>query len=221
MAQQKSVQTSLTGAALVRLLEALSDSRARVRDARTGFTDGLVQWVGWADAIALSTALERPLGAPAANEASLGEREECNRLRASLTQGAARAMAPTGHSAMEASVGFGSLRKRYVTQQQTMEVAIGTLRERVRAELGGRSPELARLAALDVVMAQVLNVQERRLLATVPGLLEKHYRRLRDEYEENGNWVSLLMQDMHTVLLAELDLRLQPVEGLIDALDED
>ncbi|MBH1966498.1 MAG: DUF3348 domain-containing protein [Comamonadaceae bacterium] len=219
MAQQKSVQTSLTGSALVRLLEALSDSRVRVRDARTGFTDGLVQWVGWADAIALSAALERSPSAAVVSEASLDERAECNRIRASLTQAAARAMAPTGHSAMEASVGFGSLRKRYVTQQQAMEVAIGTLRERVRAELGARSPELARLAVLDTVMAQVLNVQERRLLATVPGLLEKHYRRLRDE--GSGNWVTLLMQDMHTVLLAELDLRLQPVEGLIDALDKD
>ena len=219
MAQQKSVQTSLTGSALVRLLEALSDSRVRVRDARTGFTDGLVQWVGWADAIALSAALERPSSAAVVSEASLDERAECNRIRTSLTQSAARAMAPTGHSAMEASVGFGSLRKRYVTQQQAMEVAIGTLRERVRAELGARSPELARLAALDAVMAQVLNVQERRLLATVPGLLEKHYRRLRDE--GSGNWVTLLMQDMHTVLLAELDLRLQPVEGLVDALDKD
>lgn len=219
MAQQKSVQTSLTGSALVRLLEALSDTRVRVRDARTGFTDGLVQWVGWADAIALSAVLERPPGAAGVSEAGLDERAECNRIRASLTQAAARAMTPTGHSAMEASVGFGSLRKRYVTQQHAMEVAIGALRERVRAELAARSPELARLAALDAVMAQVLNVQERRLLATVPGLLEKYYRRLRDE--GSGNWVTLLMQDMHTVLLAELDLRLQPVEGLIDALDKD
>ncbi|WP_028605045.1 DUF3348 family protein [Ottowia thiooxydans] len=221
MAKQKSVQTSLTGAALVRLLEALADSRVRVRDARTGFADGLVQWVGWADAIELSAALERPLADQALNEADSDERAEFGRLRTSLEQGLARAMAPTGHSVMEAEVGYGSLRKRYVMQQQTMEVAIGTLRERVRAVVAERSPEMARLAALDAVMDQVLSVQERRLLATVPGLLERHYRRLRDEYEGSGDWVKLFHQDMHTVLLAELDLRLQPVEGLLDALDED
>lgn len=72
MAQQEAVRTSLTGstgltsstsltgAALVRLLDALTDPRMRVREARASFADGLVQWVGWADAIALSAALERP-----------------------------------------------------------------------------------------------------------------------------------------------------------------
>ena len=69
-------------------------------------------------------------------------------------------------------------------------------------------------------MAQVLSVQERRLLATVPSLLERHYKRLRDEHE-GDDWAELFRQDMRAVLLAELDLRMQPVEGLMEALDND
>jgi len=221
MAQQEAVRTSLTGstsltgAALVRLLDALTDPRMRVRDARAGFADGLVHWVGWADAIALSAALERP---PAANpdDAAFDARAECVRVRATLAKALAREVAAT-----YADMGYTLFRRRYATQQQSMEDSIGALRERVRAAAAARSPELARLSAVDTVMAQALGVQERRLLGTVPGLLEKHYKRLQSEHEGSEDWVALFRHDMQAVMLAELDLRLQPVEGLIEALDDD
>lgn len=225
MAQQEAVRTSLTGstgltsstsltgAALVRLLDALTDPRMRVREARASFADGLVQWVGWADAIALSAALERP---PIANpdDAAFDARAECGRVRTALTKALAREAAAT-----YADMGYTLFRRRYATQQQSMEDSIGALRERVRAAAAARSPELARLSAVDAVMAQVLGMQERRLLGTVPGLLERHYRRLQSEHEGSEDWVALFRHDMQAVMLAELDLRLQPVEGLIEAMD--
>lgn len=221
MAQQKAVQISLTGAALVRLLEALADPRVRGRDARASFADGLVQWVGWADAIALSAALERPFTSASAQEAAFDERAECDRIRVALVRAAAREVATA-----DVELGYPSFRRRYVAQQQTMETAIDALRERVRAELTARSPEMARLAAVDAVMAQALGGHERRLLGTVPGLLERHYKRLRDEHEgdeehKTEDWVEVFRQDMKAVLLAELELRMQPVEGLLEALGKD
>lgn len=215
MAQQKAVQISLTGAALVRMLEALADPRGRGREARASFADGLVQWVGWSDAIALSTALDRPAAIANTNGEAFDERAECDRVRATLVRAAAREVA-----AADVELGFPSFRRRYVAQQQTMETAIDAFRERVRAEVAARSPELARLAAVDAVMAQALSVQERRLLGTVPGLLERHYKHLRDTHE-GEEWVALFRQDMQAVLLAELELRMQPVEGLMEALGKD
>lgn len=217
MAQQKAVQISLTGAALVRLLEALADRRKRGRDARASFADGLVQWVGWADAIALSTALERSPVTASAPEQAFDERAECDRVRATLVRAAAREVATA-----DVELGFPSFRRRYVAQQQTMEAAIEALREQVRAVVAARSPEMARLAGVDAVMEQALSGQERRLLGTVPGLLERHYKRLRDEHEGEGEgWVEVFRQDMQAVLLAELELRMQPVEGLMEALGKD
>jgi len=57
--------------------------------------------------------------------------------------------------------------------------------------------------------------------ATVPGLLEKHFARLRQADESDGGsgaWVDVFCRDMQGLLLAELDIRLQPIEGLLDAL---
>lgn len=216
MAQQEAVRTSLTGAALVRLLDALADSRTRVRDARASFADGLVQWVGWADAIALSAALERPPVAVNPEGPTFDARAECDRIRAHLAKSVAREVAAT-----DADMVYTLFRRRYVAQQQSMEDSITALRDRVRTAVAARSPALSRLAAVDLVMAQALGVQERRLLGTVPGKLEKYCRRLRKEYEDSDDWVSLFRHDMQAVLLAELDLRMQPVEGLIEALNED
>ncbi len=219
MAQQTRVRTSLTGVALVRLIEALTNSRMRVSDARAGFVDGLVQWVGWADAIALSAALERPLAAGGSYVAEFDARAESQCVRTVVAQSLARDVA-----AMDADIGYSLLRRRYVAHQQMLEEKVDELRDRVRAALAARTPELARLATVDAVMARALGDQERRLLASIPGLMEKHCRRMRedggDEGEGNANWVEVFRQDMYAVLLAELDLRMQPVEGLIEALDE-
>ena len=51
---------------------------------------------------------------------------------------------------------------------------------------------MARLAAVDAVMEQVLGAHEHRLLSTVPALLEKHFERLRQAEPEadasRGGW---------------------------------
>lgn len=212
-------RTGFTDSALVRLLARLTD--INVPESRQGFADRLSQWFGWTDAISLSAALD---GGPAlassrAPTSASAEECECAGLRSAL----AKAIAERGAFASD----FASHRRRYVARQQTMETAIGPLRGRLRARLAAGSPAMARLAAVDVVMEQVLGAQEHRLLSTVPGLLEKHFERLRqaarapDESDggtDAGGWLELFCNDMQGVLLAELDIRLQPIEGLLDAL---
>ncbi|MFN6997580.1 MAG: DUF3348 family protein, partial [Aquincola tertiaricarbonis] len=109
---------------------------------------------------------------------------------------------------------------RVQRRQQAMEAAIGPLRARLRQALAAQSAAGARLAEVDAVMTQVLAPQERRLLATVPGLLEPRLRRLAASQAEAGPtaWRTLFRQELQAVLRAELDIRFQPVLGLLAAL---
>lgn len=253
MTQQTAVRTSLTATALVRLLQELVTPRTRAADSRAAFADGLVKWTGWADAIALSSALEHsPPSVPLASDApdaleaagaasgidgdaqAAGSESlpaACERVRTQLAQSIARETAAAGRSAMESHMGYTPFRQRYSARQQAMDLAVAALRDNVRSAAALHSPELARLAAVDAVLAQVLSAQERRLLHTVPTLLEKRYVQLRDAHArpEAGApgaspdsaapaWVAQFRREMQAVLLAELDLRLQPVQGLLQAL---
>ena len=56
---QHTGRAGLTGSALVRLLAGMGEAPGGAGGPRAAFADGLVQWVGWTDAIALSAALER------------------------------------------------------------------------------------------------------------------------------------------------------------------
>jgi hypothetical protein len=234
---QVSTRTAFTGSALTRLLARLAD--IDVPESRHAFADRLSQWLGWTDAISLSGVLNGspavvPAGLRAARDSS--EEDECVRLRGVLAKAiaddsallAAEKEQPGNPDNPEKAADFSPYRRRYLARQQTMEMAIGPLRERLRASLAARSPAMAQLAAVDAVMEQALSAQEYRLLATVPGLLEKHFRRLRlahqavqDEPEGGAPqvaWQDLFRKDMQAVLLAELDIRLEPVEGLLEAL---
>lgn len=147
--------------------------------------------------------------------------------------------AGTRDAAGAPAAAFSPYRRRYLARQQAMESGIAALRDRTRTALAATSPAMARLAALDAVMEQALGAHERGLMATVPMLLEKRFERLRAAHRavpadrrapdgprapdtgdtsRAGEWTDLFCRDMQSVLLAELDIRLQPVEGLLAAL---
>ncbi|AUT48437.1 DUF3348 domain-containing protein [Achromobacter sp. AONIH1] len=128
---------------------------------------------------------------------------------------------------------YSSFRQRYLSLQHTMENGIGGLRSRLRGMLAGRNPEMTRLAMVDAIMERSLSVRERALMTTIPTLLGAHFERLRkaeqsaqEEAEaaempppaKPGAWLDTFRKDMRSVLLAELDIRFQPVEGLLAAL---
>lgn len=225
-------------------------------DTRQAFAERLSQWLGWTDAISLSAALKASASgsrsAAPARDAAAGEspqERECQRVRAALAKALADDPAPAARArpgrppvrpdpSMDAPTDFASYRRRYFSRQQAMDAAIGPLRAQLRAALTQRSPELARLAAVDAVMEQALGERERTLLSVVPVLLEKRFEQLRlaaqaqaqAEFDDSdptvpppvepraGAWLETFRQDMHSVLDAELDLRWQPIAGLLDAL---
>lgn len=141
--------------------------------------------------------------------------------------GAARSPIPDAPTAQR--VDYTDFRQRYLLMQQTMETDIGNLRGRLRRMLAAKAADFARLAMLDASMEQALGPRERSLLATVPTLLGTHFERLREAERQRladagasesapGAWLDVFRKDMQSVLLAELDVRFQPVEGLLAAL---
>nr|WP_232288942.1 DUF3348 domain-containing protein [Burkholderia oklahomensis] len=143
----------------------------------------------------------------------------------------------------DAPVDFTLFRHDYLSMQQAMEMDIGDLRGRLRQMMAARTPALARLAVLDATMERALAARERNLLASVPKLLGAYFERLRQaelqrladadanadvnteaEAQEtaatvaSSAWLDAFRKDMQSVLLAELEVRFQPVEGLLAAL---
>lgn len=206
-------RTPLSGSGLIRLLATLSDTH--VPAPKDSFSDGLCRWFDWTDAISLSSALDGPQDAPAEapsqRTAATAADRECRRVRDAITKLAVPD--PTTDD-------FPPHRQRYLGWQQSMDAQITPLRRKLRASLSAASPALARLAAVDAVMEKVIGARERTLLSTVPAWLEQHFERVRSAAPEDQPelWRTPFCQDMREVLLAELDLRMQPVEGLLDAL---
>ena len=231
-----------------RLIRALSDlvSPAAPPPGQS-FADRLGQWLDFAAAIALFSALNGPTdaaGGPATAEHP-ALRDEFARVRGALldsintdgvlTPGKARIRlpAPAWHASTPGAADYLPYHRYYLAHQRDMGAAIAPLRASVRAGLAQRAPALRQLAALDGVLDQALAPRERSLLATVPQLLGRHFEQLHQAHRsalptpddparwlQPGAWLHTFCQDMRVVLRAELELRLQPVAGLMDALNE-
>ena len=180
-------------------------------------------WLGWADAIQLSAALS---GAPSARTdgtpPDLGALEralaqDCERVRSDLAQAIEADAMLASASAAGAEAAWADFRNRYATHQRAMDARIAPLRARARAALAAASADLGRLAELDAVLDSALAARARQLLSTVPAGLDRHFRRSR-QAGAPGNGLDELAPPLQRALLAELELRMQPVEGLRDAL---
>ena len=80
----------------------------------------------------------------------------------------------------------------------------------------------SQLAAFDAVLERMLAAREPGLMATVPLALERRFEALRTAAvadESPDGWRHSLAQALHAALRAELEQRLQPVIGMIEALD--
>jgi hypothetical protein len=123
----------------------------------------------------------------------------------------------------------------YEAHQRDMELSIQPLRINVREALAKASPRLNKLADLDETLEKILRDRESKLLSKVPVLLKKrfehlfkaHRQKLVDtqqsdnpaDWTQAGGWLTRFCNDMQMLLLAEMDLRLQPTMGLIEAFD--
>ncbi|RQU05334.1 DUF3348 domain-containing protein [Burkholderia cenocepacia] len=256
---QASPRPALSGPTLVRLLARLAD--ADVAESRQTLSDRLSQWLGWTDAITLSSALNASPPGVAAGVRGYDAERDCARVSHELAQAITathrpRARRRPGDLPPPAAdtADFADFRQRYLTLQQDMETAIGQLRGRLRVALAARSSGMARLATLDAIMERVLGARERSLLSAIPALLGTRFARLREAERQAlaeaeaaaaaapdadasvpadegtaadtptvaaivpGAWLDTFRDEMHSILLAELEVRFQTVDGLLAAL---
>lgn len=193
-----------------------------------------------------TSAASPPRARPAAPAHASAMMEELARWRASLedsiTQGDSaktgrtRVEWPTPDCALPVKVAtaFEPYRRYYAACQREMDADVRPLRASVRAALARTSPALRQLAALDAALDKVLGERESKLFSTLPLLLRKRFEHLLkahqqtlldthqadkpDAWMNEGAWLARFFNELQTVLLAELDVRLQPTVGLIEAL---
>jgi hypothetical protein len=242
---QASQRTGVRGPTFIRLLARLTD--VDVRASRQSLSDRLGQWLDWTHAVALSTALDGKPSELATDTPGFGstEEDECARVRRSLVGDivsditfAALPQRGLEYALVEEAgpgdvVDYALFRQRYLAIQRSIQAATGNLRGRLRDMLARASADMARLAAVDAVMERVLSPREQALLARVPALLGDRFERLRQAEQKaladaqvaevahavtTGAWLDVFRRDVQSVLLAELDVRFHPVEGLLAAL---
>jgi hypothetical protein len=226
-------RTSVRGPTFIRLLARLTD--VDVSPSRQSLSDRLGQWLDWTHAVALSTSLDGKPSAVGFDVPTFGsaEENECARVRASLVSTIAGDRAFAKEGGANEAVDYSVFRQRYFAIQRKIQAATGNLRGRLRDTLAQRTVDMARLAAVDAAMERALSPREQTLFARVPALLGEHFERLRQAEQEilaeaqasedtsamaPGGWLEVFRKDVQSVLLAELDVRFQPVEGLLAAL---
>lgn len=137
------------------------------------------------------------------------------------------------HPEPQLSTDPAALVQRYVGLQKQMDAKLAALRLHMRQWLSRGPVALRQLAALDAVMEQMLSAREQRLWASLPGHLERRLAQLHqlhqqalqasgqaDEpqrWRQPGGWLWLFEQDLQALLLAEMQVRLQPITGLLEA----
>lgn len=235
-------RTRFNSSTLVRLVADLDlgspTAAAADVESKQTFAQRLSGWLDWTQAIALAGALggsthKADQGSPV--KASV-LRAELRHLRETLSQGIAAATAPP--SLVQGDL--ADIKRACVGQQREMDSAIGPVRALLRRRLTASSPALAQLAALDAVMEQALAVREKHLLGKLPAWLEARFEQQRTAAggvpaasvapeavdsavgptaEAVAAWWSASCSEAQAALMAELDVRLQPLEGLLEALE--
>jgi hypothetical protein len=188
-----------------------------------------------------------PVGTKSFARGSIGD--EFTRIRTTLENSIRKTTLPTPRSAvkgfpsafidepMDISTAYEPHRRCYLSYQRDMDMSVSKLRANVRDALSRASPTHKKLASLDSALDGMLGVHESKLLSTVPSLLEKRFGQLFIAHQQTlvenkqtdnpsswmhgGGWLAHFRKDMESALLAELDLRLQPTVGLMEALNNE
>lgn len=222
-------RTHFNRAPLVRFLAAHAD---RAVAAPQDIAAPLAGWLDFRNAIALHGALsaeapKRQRGT--SNELARGAqtlREELRRVRELLTAPLLDEGDPAKNPALRSrhrwpvadetsAPDFLPLRRFILALERDMDAQITALRDLVRQQIAPLSPVLHRLAALDEALEQALAEPARDGLSGISNRLEKRFRDLPPEA------IAAFANDVRATLRAELEFRFLPVDGLLEALDQE
>lgn len=123
--------------------------------------------------------------------------------------------------------------QRYAGLQKQLEARLAAVRAQMRQALAKAAPALRQLAALDAVVEQMLGVREQKLWALLPGCLEGRWAHwlvahaqqqeasgeddAPQRWRQPGGWLHGFEQDFGALWQAEVQLRMQPIRGLLEA----
>ncbi|MEP5568475.1 MAG: DUF3348 family protein [Halioglobus sp.] len=236
-------QVSLGSSRLVRFLTDLSVSDTQVSHRQ--FTERLGQLIDFSDSITLSEAHARTLEdiSEEAETFREGITSEFLRARSTIVQAAMRSFVPgSGPTRIkwprqqvapaETAEATAPYLKFYQQQQADIDTKIRGLHLRTREAIAVLSPTLARICAIDAALSDALAVHSRRYLSAIPGLLAQRLSFLYEEWElrvKEGADPDMAWEDTREryrretqgLLLAEIEARLLPSLGLIEALNEE
>lgn len=164
--------------------------------------------------------------------------EDIQRVRTVLANAIAQDPLALAHFTPDAAdAGHAVYHQRHQELQRQMAQRVGALRDQVRKAVSAVSPQLRQLALLDATFEELLAAREDALLPTTTHLLERRFQQLRAAHRQvhettgdpddpplwrqPGGWLDTFASDWRQALLAELDLRLEPVLGLLEALRND
>lgn len=242
-------RTRFNSPRLIRMLSALGGSACGVgADESVFFAERISHWIALTAAIGLSHSLAAGARAPApAGKVDLAAalqklQAPFARQRESLMSAATGAGTlgrgrlrlpgvPTGAFDVK-DVDFTPYRLFYLAQQRDMEANVGVLRTAARDVLAGLPTAARALREIDAALQVAIAERERALLAAIPRLLECRFETLRDaasasETDDNatwmqpGGWLATFRSELLALLEAELELRLQPVIGLMETLEHE
>lgn len=241
---QAAPQLSANSSRLVRYLNELSVANTAISPGH--FAQRLAQLIDFSASIALAgthgklqTLAFEPTGIPgAAAEA------EFLRVRAAMMQSVIKSIAtgtgpgrsrlpePAGLQETDPATACAPYLKFYAAHQAQLEFKTRNVQSHIRDLATGLSPELARLCALDAALGDTLAQHSRKFFTEIPRLLGQHFEHLLHENPQPGAeqqenqeaWTGLherFRAEMQGLLLAEIEARLLPVLGLIEAINED
>lgn len=237
-------QVSLGGSRLVRFLTDLSVTGTQVSHRQ--FTERLGELIDFSDSITLSDAHARDLKVESEVVAEFGEgiSSEFIRARSTIVQAAMRSFFPSSGPtrikwpAEETAPPTGMTTatapylKFYHSQQADIDAKIRGLHLRSREAVSRLSPRLERICAIDAALTDALAAHSRRYFSSVPKLLDRRLEFLFDRHQQRveagadpaSSWLETREQfrrESQGLLLAEIEARLLPSLGLIEALNEE
>lgn len=138
-----------------------------------------------------------------------------------------------------ADAAFAPYHQRHQELQRQMAQLVSPLRDHVRQTLGRASPRLRQLAALDASFEPIIAKREQALLPTTASLAARRFAHWRQQlnisaeassedlaqsmerWRAPGGWLHAFAQEWRHALQAELEMRLEPVMGLVEALNQE
>ena len=123
----------------------------------------------------------------------------------------------------KSTVDYQPYLKLYGALQRDLEFKARNIQADIRKALAASSPEGAQLAAVDAALADPVAKHSRAVFAKIPGLLKTRFQAVSrsGRYTCSRSIHEQLSDLLQTILLAEIEARLLPALGLIEALEDD